>query len=139
MKNEVGNKIIGFPFDNLEKVYDLVYFEGPLLSHYKSGNDNLLFYWVDVDLDHNRWLVIKVEEEQLVKYLRKKISLRDIVLENIKSFMFVVDINSELIFENTFLIKSFLGIEEYLPEEFSEFKLAIPSLYDNLIAKYKPS
>lgn len=137
MKNDIGHKIIGFPFENLKKVSDLIFFEGPILSHYKSGNDNLLFYWIDLGESHNRWLVIKVEEEQLARFLRKKINLKVIVLESVKSFIFITDIDSDSNFDNTYLIKSFDGIEEYIPEEDSYFKLSIPPIYENLITKYQ--
>lgn len=39
-----------FSTNDLRKVADLIYFDGPFLSHYvsKSG-DNYLSYWVDCD------------------------------------------------------------------------------------------
>lgn len=139
MKVDIGHKIQGFPFEGLKKISDLIFFEGPILSHYKSGKDNLLFYWVDYGEAHNRWLVFKIEEEQLANFLRKRINLKSIVANQINSFVFITDINSDLSFENNYLVKSFVGIEEYMPEEDSFFKLSIPSIYDDLITKYQGS
>lgn len=40
---------INFDFSKLIKVADLIYHDGPLLSHYVSNKgENYLFYWVDV-------------------------------------------------------------------------------------------
>lgn len=42
---------INFDFSKLIKVADLIYHDGPLLSHYVSNKgENYLFYWVDVDM-----------------------------------------------------------------------------------------
>lgn len=46
---------INFDFSKLIKVADLIYHDGPLLSHYVSNKgENYLFYWVDVDNEYNR-------------------------------------------------------------------------------------
>ena len=38
-------------FDKFKKVADLIYFDGPLLSHYVTNKgDNYLFYWIDQDV-----------------------------------------------------------------------------------------
>lgn len=57
----------------LTKVSDLIYFDGPFLSHYvhKSG-DNYLSYWVDCDGEFQRWLVFRVGITSLQKYVDKK-------------------------------------------------------------------
>ena len=45
---------INFDFSKLIKVADLIYYDGPLLSHYVSNKgENYLFYWVDVDNEYN--------------------------------------------------------------------------------------
>ena len=53
---------INFDFSKLIKVADLIYYDGPLLSHYVSNKgENYLFYWVDVDNEYNRWVVIRTD------------------------------------------------------------------------------
>ena len=38
---------ISFEFDNLIQMSDLIYYDGPLLSHFVSkAGDDYLFYWV---------------------------------------------------------------------------------------------
>ena len=63
---------IDYDFSQFKKVADLIYFEGPLLSHYVSSKgDDYLFYWVDRDGCDNRWLVLRVSMANLQKYIGK--------------------------------------------------------------------
>jgi len=42
-----GNIIKELPFGKLTKIEDLLYYEGPILTHFKGElGENLLFYWV---------------------------------------------------------------------------------------------
>ena len=71
---------IQFDFSNFKKIADLIYFEGPLLSHYVSGKgDDYLFYWVDSDDNDNRWLVLRVSLANLQRYMAKDLSLRELI------------------------------------------------------------
>ena len=61
---------INFDFSKLIKVADLIYYDGPLLSHYVSNKgENYLFYWVDVDNEYNRWVVIRTDIFSIQQYL----------------------------------------------------------------------
>ena len=41
---------IQYDFSGFKKIADLIFFEGPFLSHYVSDKgDDYLFYWVDKD------------------------------------------------------------------------------------------
>jgi len=61
---------IHFDFGKLTKVSDLIYFDGPLLSHYMSSKgENYLFYWVDVDETYNRWMVVRTDIITIQQYL----------------------------------------------------------------------
>jgi hypothetical protein len=52
-----GTALDKLPYKGLFKVSDLLYYEGPLLSHFRDSNDNhFFFYWVDVNEVYNRWL-----------------------------------------------------------------------------------
>ena len=54
----------------LNKVSDLIYFDGPFLSHFVSERgDNYLYYWVDTDDEYNRWLIIRTDIFTIQKYL----------------------------------------------------------------------
>lgn len=135
MRDNIGNKIDRFPFDNIKKVSDLLYFEGPILSHYNCDGQDLLFYWIDFGESHNRWLIMNISEEQLVDFLLKQINLKSIASDN--KFLFITDINADKKFENTYLINSVKALAEYLPEDDTYFNLTIPKIYLTLVEKRK--
>jgi hypothetical protein len=63
------------------KIKDLIYFDGPLLSHFETiYNENFLFYWVDANQDFNRWLIFRTSEKLLDKYIEKKKSLFELMV-----------------------------------------------------------
>ena len=101
----------------LSKVRDLIYFDGPLLSHYQSENgENFLFYWIDSDETNNRWLIFRMSLSNIYKYVEKHISLHDIFTKNDNEIIYKVDIDNDLRYTNLSLVK----IQElpliYLPD-----------------------
>lgn len=85
-----------FLTNNLRKVADLIYFEGPFLSHYvsKSG-DNYLSYWVDCDENNQRWLVFRVGINSLQDYVNKKKPLYELIKGVDDGFVYAVDISED--------------------------------------------
>lgn len=72
MKTIKGISIRNRNFDKFKKVADLIYFDGPLLSHYVTINgDNYLFYWIDQDDADNRWMFIRTDYDTILKYTQK--------------------------------------------------------------------
>lgn len=70
-------------YENLISVNDLMYYDGPILSQFKSlSGEHILIYWVDVNEDYNTWLLFKPSEETLMRYLKAEIDLRDCVLQS---------------------------------------------------------
>jgi len=54
----------------ITKLFDLEYFDGPLLSLFADANgDFFLYKWYDVTPDSHHWLVFKVKYGSLLKYL----------------------------------------------------------------------
>lgn len=95
MKQIVGQDSL-LDISKLTKVCDLIYFEGPLLSHYVHiSGDNYLSYWVDNDESDIRWLVFRVGITALQNYTQKKSSLYELILNTDEGFVNVVDINSD--------------------------------------------
>ena len=73
---EIKGFDIRYDFTNFKKIADLIYFEGPLLSHFVSAKgDDYLFYWVDSDDKDNRWLVLRVNIASLQKYITREATL----------------------------------------------------------------
>ena len=101
-----GLRLKAFFLKNLEKIADLIYFDGPLLSHFKNEDgDSYLYYWCDADEVYNRWLVFRVTDEDLNQYLLRQSSLREIILDLADGFMYVADIDDDLNFDNVYIIQ----------------------------------
>ena len=121
------NGIVGkLVLNELRKVSDLIYFDGPFLSHYvhKSG-DNYLSYWVDCDDTTQRWLVFRVGLSSLQDYINKKQSLYQLIKNVDEGFVYVVDIHEN----GAQSVPSLVFIEElpdeYLPEVDSYFDCSL--------------
>jgi hypothetical protein len=136
----LGHSITNLPIKNLRKINDLIEYEGPILSHFVDEKGrNFLFYWVDVSSEYNRWLVWKISDLQLYNYLFGVLSLRELLLEQNKDFIYVVDIDSNLKYENIkMLLVEDLSLE-YLPEEESFLSSNKIKEYQDLIKKFQPS
>ncbi|MBI4646715.1 MAG: hypothetical protein HY738_09035, partial [Bacteroidia bacterium] len=138
MKNINGYKIDKLPYTSLNKVCDLMYYDGPILSHYKTAdNINIFYYWVDRDENYNRWLVLKVSDDDLNYYLKKVRSLKELILSNRNDYIFVIDINQDIEPENITMIESHNLISEYIPEPDSYYQLEIPDIYNLLLQKFE--
>ena len=124
---------IRFDFSNFKKIADLVYFDGPFLSHYVSGKgDDYLFYWVDKDESDNRWLVLRINLADLQKYIGKELTLRELIENPNDGFLYSVDVDNNLHYHNIKLVQPSALPEEYLPEEDSYYAFEpIPTLDAN--------
>ena len=108
---------IKYDFSGFRKIADLIYFEGPLLSHYVSGKgDDYLFYWVDRDDSDNRWLVLRVSLADLQKYVGKSMTLRELIKHPNDGYLYSVDVNDDVNYHNVKLVQPSSLPEEYLPE-----------------------
>ncbi len=70
---------------NPVKMGDLIYYEGPLLSHFQDvskPSDHYFYRWVDNDNHANRWLIFKTTDHDLVKFFNKEFSELDLIAKN---------------------------------------------------------
>jgi hypothetical protein len=120
MEQIKGVKIPRFTLNQVEKVADLIFFDGPLLSWFKNENDqDFLFYWVDSDEQHNRWLVFRTSNEHIENYIRRKETLLYTLTNPVDGFLYSVDIvthNNQLLYENTHIIIPSMLPDSYLPD-----------------------
>lgn len=109
-------------FSDLVKMSDLIFFDGPLLSHYvhKSGT-NYLSYWVDCDDENERWLVFNVGLTYLQRYVNGEISLLNLLKGIDNGLINVVDVNTDGDIINNKLVEISDLPESYLPDEDSLF------------------
>jgi len=99
---DINGQPSDFNISSLKKISDLVYYDGPLISHFMNDkNENYIFYWIDVDENYNRWLVFKIEPSDLEDYLKSNLLLIDIIE---KTNLYCVDIDNDINYHNVKLI-----------------------------------
>ncbi|HHG3336600.1 hypothetical protein [Vibrio parahaemolyticus] len=119
------------PLNGLRWKRDLLYFEGPLLSEFTNErNDTYLKYWCDCDNSYNRWMFVKVKEEDRLRLVSGMKSIHEVIKGQQDSFVFLIDeargnetktymcmiddLPSSYIPEHN---TSFLDIEDYVEDE----------------------
>lgn len=130
---------IQFDFSKYKKIADLIYFDGPFLSHYVGEKgDDYLFYWVDKDENDNRWLVLRVSLANLQKYIDKELSLRELIETPNDGYLYSVDIDNNINYHNIKLIQPSALPEEYLPGADSYYAFEpVPTLDANELMTYE--
>ncbi len=98
------------------KLFDIEYYEGPMLSLFRDDKvDNFYLYkWLDVDKTGHKWLIFKTNLDNLYDYLHQNIDEKTLV-ENASDGRYTIAvIQSDL---------TFGGIEQFtnvsLPTQFS--------------------
>lgn len=120
---DINGYDIQFDFSDFKKIADLVYFDGPFLSHYVSPRgDDYLFYWVDKDDNDNRWLILRVSLASLQRYIGKSMTLRQLIEAPNDGYLYLADISNDLEYHNIKLIQPSTLPEDYLPEENSYYE-----------------
>lgn len=94
-------EINGIPIKNLnlthKKKGDLIYYEGPLLAHYLGDDEReYLLKWVDADDLVNRWMAFPVTQSQLYFFLKKKISLKQLILQVKPNLVYFLELDNNL-------------------------------------------
>jgi len=117
MKELPGISLTEFPFKNIFKIGDLVYFDGPLLSVFSNDKGEIyLFDWSDNDDKYNRWLVFRISLTQLIQYLNKNISHYQLITTYFTDFIVSVDIDNDLNYYNVLLLNVADIPNDYLPD-----------------------
>lgn len=98
----------------LEYVGDLLYHEGPLLSHFISNNEeHYLYKWCDSDDICNRWMVFKVSKNNMILFFTKEISLLKLIYKN--KAVFFIDLDNDAVQQGLILTNVKNIPKEYLP------------------------
>ena len=122
---KLNGHTIGASFiQNFRKVFDLIEYEGPILSHFTDNNKkDYFYYWVDFDDICNRWLIWHVTSIELAKYVTGGISLRDLLLAQSKDFIYIADIESNLTYSSITAVDIAELPNQYIPEEMSYYQI----------------
>jgi len=117
MKEVKGIKIKKLGFYP-QKLGDLVYYEGPLLSLFIDKDNPDIYYlykWVDNNEISNRWTITQVNAVSLRAFFYKQTSLRDIILSN--PICYCIDLDDNLTEKEISVCSSIDLPQEYLPME----------------------
>ena len=112
---------------NFIRIGDLSHFEGPLLTLFEELNSGhlYLFDWVDRDERYNRWLIYRASPNQLLKFIRNKISHLELFEKRPEKNIYFTDIDAgNKSFNNygTFKIESLP--KAYYPNSDNYFELS---------------
>jgi len=137
-----GKSLEKLPFqDDLIRVGDLVYFEGPLLTLFEdSKSDDLYLYdWADRNGEYNRWLIYLATPELLWKFIQQNISYQNFLYTAINKGFYIVDVNRNLEHHHTKFVEYKDLPAAYQPNEKSYFDEADTAHFNkikNFINKY---
>ena len=126
-----------FDITKYSKIEDILFLDEPILTHLTRRNKNYLLYLVDTLDASDIYLMFEVEEETIIEYLTKRISLKNIIVNNDDNiFVIEQDFHGKVI--NTEVTQSENISIEYLPDEesFLEYIPSESSYYYNLIELY---
>lgn len=114
----INGKHTLFDINSLQKCGDLIYCDGPLLSHYMSEHgDHYLTYWVDADEKYNRWIIIRTSLNEIRRYTDKQTTLYQVITNPADNILWVTDIDDNLQQHNTQILTPQEFPEDYLPEQ----------------------
>jgi hypothetical protein len=117
-----GFKIETLPFE-LEKVGDLMYFDGSLMSVYKDINNNpFIFDWVDSNKEFNRWLVYQINSTSLNSYIIGESTHYNLLNNPLNSIVFVLDKDNENVIRNCQVCSPNNLPYDYLPDSGLKFE-----------------
>lgn len=116
-----------YDFDHLCFIKDLIFYGSPLLSLYINSitKKYVLFYWVDVENNINRWLFFEVDFEDLFNYLNCKISLKKLIVFCSEKELNSVDITERGEYINIRKVDIFNIDSTYLPKNDSFYDVSL--------------
>lgn len=139
MLDVTGHKIDLLPIPELKRFYDLVYVDGVILTHLIDPDGRNFFqYLVDFADEKSRWLIWKVSDELLYKYVFGRVSLLGVLIDPSKDYIFSfdADVNGSKTNIMAFEVKDIP--DDYLPDENSIIQfIKVPEEYDALFESVK--
>jgi hypothetical protein len=100
----------------LQRKGDLLYHEGPLLTHFvnsENSNEHYFYKWSDINEKCNRWLIFKVTVENLTSFFEGNLTLLHLIQKN--PFVYFVDFDTNINEVNAFICPIQKIPNDYLP------------------------
>ncbi|WP_416057727.1 hypothetical protein [Stenotrophomonas maltophilia] len=117
---------------------DLVYFDGPFISLFKSDRDeDALFIWMDCDSRKNRWCIVQIARDTLREYLSGSIPLLDVISRAGDLYFYDMGASGK---RSNFVVAQLANVPtEYLPRPDSYLDLEYATEAANQLAHEKTS
>jgi len=121
------------PYENLDLISVIDEIDVPILSHYRDNrNNDILRYFLGYEKSLSLSLYWRVKENELFNYLNNNITLRELITEDSKEFLYLPK-NDEGLYE--YISPNHLP-EDFLPDGKSYYGFAIPQEYEYLVEKF---
>lgn len=131
-----GQKLSLLDYPDIHKVADLTYLDGPLLSLFRDfEGQNYLYHWCDSDDTYNRWLVLRITDQQFAAYIKQSITLRKVIVNAVNNEIYVVDIDGKGHQQSILLTRPDLLPEDYLPREGTLYDPDVSIFYEQEICR----
>jgi len=103
---------------NLQKVGDLVHFQGPLVSLFKDANNTPYIYnWANSDKQYNRWFIFQTSIKNLEAYIKGEMSHYDVIMSCKNNSVYIVDLDNNIDYHNVTIINKQDIPKDYLPSK----------------------
>ena len=118
-----------FDLKKFKKIEDIIFLDEPILTHLKLNNDDYFLYLVENKENSDVFLLFNVDNELIIKYLTKIISLQDLLLKN--NFVFQIEQDFEGNVHDYDIIYTDVINPDYLPSSnsFIEYQPTENSFY----------
>jgi hypothetical protein len=118
------------PVPALNKLGDLIWFEGPVLSHFADrGHRDYLMLWVDSSKTLNRWLCFETDELDIYRYLNGRESLHELICNNDQGVVRYYDIDKNANYKKETITYTDKIPKSYLPEKDEKFNIDFATQY----------
>ncbi len=102
--------------DDFRKLGELLYFEGPLLSHFVNlRNEDFIMKWCGKDHEFNHWMLYKTNYELLHQFFRGEIGDLELIQKTPDEHAYFVDIDNEIHWKNIVKVEISDIPADYLP------------------------
>lgn len=102
----------------LTEVVDFLYYDGPFLTLFedtKNPGDYYFYKWADFDASVHRWIVSPISKKNLIAYLKKGITLRDLLMGS--GYIYLIDLDADINPVSVVFSSPKWLPEDYLPME----------------------
>lgn len=103
------------PLDGADELGDLGYYDGPLTTLFRRGDDLLIASWAGRGDDAHRWMVVVVSRERLRALGDGAVAFRDLLTQPEGGHLWLTDRDGAAVFRSSRIVPADLD-PRYLPD-----------------------